>query len=327
MNALVNDNWIGREKIIVREASIATKTLLSLGRACWKQVRLGRGKPDVQQKAICGNTIFFAQPTADIPSMELPPPTDALIDSFNIILTRSVDDLRYAQWATVNRAEYMTIAGQRKQECATFAHVTLREDLATTRLPEDGIPEHIRCCTQHVDGADKAPVRMSGPASRAPELGKDDEAGEESDRGEGVVDDDQDAGAAQPGVEYVHDNVAESTIALDPVHDVAPVKMMQALQATLEAVSGHAKQVVKNEARAKIADNKDVLQPLLTKEADTPSSLWCWMCNRLYAPSMKKVAPCDPVATLAQANICTQTDANLLVFFNLTLAFCWCFST
>ena len=35
---------------------------------------------------------------------------------------------------------------------------------------------------------------------------------------------------------------------------------------------------------------------------------------------------CDPVATLAQANICTQTDANLLVFFNLTLAFRWCFS-
>ena len=138
LDALVNDNWIGREKINVREATVATKTLLSLGRACWKQVRLGRGKPDVQQKAICGNTIFFAQPTADIPSMELPPPTDALIDSFNLILTRNLDDLRYAQWATVNRAEYMILAGQRKKECATFAHASLREDLAKTRLPEAG---------------------------------------------------------------------------------------------------------------------------------------------------------------------------------------------
>ena len=263
LDALVNDNWIGREKINVREATVATKTLLSLGRACWKQVRLGRGKPDVQQKAICGNTIFFAQPTADIPSMELPPPTDALIDSFNLILTRNLDDLRYAQWATVNRAEYMILAGQRKKECATFAHASLREDLAKTRLPEEGIPEHILCCTQQVEGADKAPVRMSGPASRAPELGKDDEAGEESDRSDGVDDDDEDVGAAQPDVESVHDNVAESTIALDPLHDVAPVRMMQALQGTIEAVSAHAAQIAKNEKSVQIADNDGVLQPVV----------------------------------------------------------------
>ena len=110
--------------------------------------------------------------------MELPPPTDVLLDSFSIILTRSIDDLRYAQWAIVKREEYMTIARQRKNECATFEHVTLRDDLAETRLPEDDIPEHISCCTQYVDGADKAPVRMSGPADRAPEVGKNDEAGQ-----------------------------------------------------------------------------------------------------------------------------------------------------
>jgi len=73
LNALANDNWIGRERVHVREASKGTKMLASLGRCCWKQVRLGRGPPDLQQKAISGNTIFFAQPTADIPSMELPP--------------------------------------------------------------------------------------------------------------------------------------------------------------------------------------------------------------------------------------------------------------
>ena len=58
LNALVNDNWIGREWVTVREATVAAKTLLSLGRACWKQVRLGRGKPDVQQTAVCGNNIL-----------------------------------------------------------------------------------------------------------------------------------------------------------------------------------------------------------------------------------------------------------------------------
>ena len=262
LNALVNDNWIGRENVIVREASVATKTLLSIGRACWKQVRLGKGAPDMQQKGICGNTIIFAQPTADIPSMDLPPPTDALVDSFNIIFTRKLDDLRFAKWATVKRDEYMTLARQRKEECATFAHVALREDLATTRLPEDGIPDHILLCTQHVDGAEKAPVAMLGPASRAPELGKDEVAGEGSDRSDDDGDD-EDVDAAQLDTDYVHDNVAESTIALDPVHDVAPVRMMQALQGTIEAVSAHAMQIQKNETNAQIADHNGVLQPVV----------------------------------------------------------------
>ena len=73
--ACANDNWVGRERVHVRSATWATKTLASLGRCCWKQVRLGRpGDDAVQEKGLSGNTIFFAQPTADLPSMELPPP-------------------------------------------------------------------------------------------------------------------------------------------------------------------------------------------------------------------------------------------------------------
>ena len=45
--ALANDNWIGRERVEVREASEATRWLSCLGRMCWKQLRLGRGAPDV----------------------------------------------------------------------------------------------------------------------------------------------------------------------------------------------------------------------------------------------------------------------------------------
>ena len=63
--------------------------------------------------------------------------------------------------------------------------MTIQEEEAKTRLPKDGIPEHMRKCVQYVEGANRAPVRMLGPASRAPELGKNDEAGEESDRSDG----------------------------------------------------------------------------------------------------------------------------------------------
>ena len=97
--------------------------LAYIGRCCWKQVRLGKGAPDFQQKGIKGNTILFAQPTANIPSMELPPATDALVDSLSLAFARSTHDLSQAYWATVKRSEYMRIVRERKQQCATFAHV------------------------------------------------------------------------------------------------------------------------------------------------------------------------------------------------------------
>ena len=172
---------VGRESVHVRGVPKATKMLASLGRCCWKQVRLGKGAPDVQQEGITGNTILFAQPTAEIPSMELPPAHDALVESLNVVFSGKAHDLSKAYWATVKRAEYMQIVRERKRQCATFSEVSVREDLAATRLPEDGVPEHIRACMQPVDGADKAPVRLVGPASRAPEVGRDDEAGEGSE--------------------------------------------------------------------------------------------------------------------------------------------------
>jgi hypothetical protein len=61
--------------------------LASLGRCCWKQVRLGRrGDPATQERALIGNSVYFAQPTADV---EVPPPLDALVDSFDVIYTRN----------------------------------------------------------------------------------------------------------------------------------------------------------------------------------------------------------------------------------------------
>ena len=182
LDALANDNWCDRERPHVRAASKATKMLAPIGRCCWKQVRLGKGAPDVRQKGISGSTILFAQPTADIPSMELPPAPDAPVDSLNIAFARSTQDLSQAYWATVKRTEYMRIVRERKQQCATFAHVSVREDLAATRLPEDGVPEHIQCCMQSVEGVDRAPVRLLGPASRAPEVGREEEAGEDSEK-------------------------------------------------------------------------------------------------------------------------------------------------
>ena len=125
-----------------------------------------------------GNTIIFAQPTADAPSMELPPPPDAFVDSLNAISTRSLHDLSKAEWASVDREQYMRIIEGRKLQCPAFSNVQVRHDLAATRLPRVGVPEHISACAREVDGSERAPTHLQGPSSRAPETSCDDEAGD-----------------------------------------------------------------------------------------------------------------------------------------------------
>ena len=118
MNCCANDNWIGRERKHVREASAATNRLASRGRCCMKQVRRAKhDDPALQERALTGNTIFVAQPTADEPSLELPPPCGALVDSLNVIFTRSRHDLIKAEWASVEREQYMRIVRERKLCC------------------------------------------------------------------------------------------------------------------------------------------------------------------------------------------------------------------
>ena len=329
VDACANDNWMGRERAHVRNASRATKMLASLGRCrasgksrltlcsiipgvgggpywtdgrdgtgptdrdgwtdgetertgrdetrqdgtgrspgregggreihvpytsrcCWKQVRLGRASEETQQqKGLSGNTIFFAQPTAEVPSMELPPAPDGLVDTVNIILTRSVDDLSHAEWATVKRSEYMRIVRERKAQCPVFSEVKLADE---TRLPECGVPEHITACASTVEGAERAPSRLLGPASRAPEISKYEEADEATDASDSH--DDKDApvsarGACQPAdgqdagpdAAATGEGIAEASIAIDPTHHLEPAKMVQALRAQLDAVQAHAAKV------------------------------------------------------------------------------------
>ena len=120
--ALANDNWIGTERLEVREASEATRWLSCLGRCCWKQVRLGHGSPELQQKGITGNTIFLPQPFVSLSSsaLELPPGAHALLDMVSIAFTRSGGQLSQARWAQVNRSAYMKLVRRRQKECATY---------------------------------------------------------------------------------------------------------------------------------------------------------------------------------------------------------------
>ena len=99
-------------------------------------------------------------------------------------------------------------------------------------------------------------MRLRGPASRAPETGRDDEAGDASEEHS----DHEDCGDKHrdgPG-----DDEAEASIAVDRIHDVLPVKMMQSLQGNSLALESHAATIIRNEKTAKIEDRDGVLQPV-----------------------------------------------------------------
>ena len=63
---------------------------------------------------------------------ELPPPPDAFVDASNVIFTRSLHDLRTAEWATVNRKQYTRIIEERKLQCLAFSNVVVRRNVSST---------------------------------------------------------------------------------------------------------------------------------------------------------------------------------------------------
>ena len=304
LNAVANDNWIGREKLLVRNASRATHWLSSLGRFCWKQIRLGRGPPssgaaqpaeDVRQTGVTGNTIFFAQPTAEVPRMTLPPDEGDFQNSLNVLFTKNTQRLDDAEWAQVNRADYLQIVKLRKQECASFKDVVVDDAKAERELPESGVPPCLLATCQEVEGMDNAPVQLDGPASRAPEHSFNDDAGEASE--DDTSDSSSVASGEHPATEStaatplqkgqrcssrkaadtpsaslpttcaasladLDDGVAISSIAVDPVHHLQPVQMMQALQGQIELMHEQATAIAKNELQGKVADADGVLQPV-----------------------------------------------------------------
>ena len=63
-------------------------------------------------------------------------------------------------------------------------------------------------------------------------------------------------------LEDLDDSVAISSIAVDPVHHLQPVQMMQALQGQIELMHEQAAAIAKNELQGKVADADGVLQPV-----------------------------------------------------------------
>ena len=101
--------------------------------------------------------------------MELPPTADAVLEDINVLFTKSTHNLENANWSQVNRSEYLEIVRLRIKECAAYSHVKINETRAKSEISEQGVPFALLAAHQKIDGAERAPVHLSGPVSRAPE--------------------------------------------------------------------------------------------------------------------------------------------------------------
>ena len=225
----------------------------------------------------------------------------------------------------------MRIVRERKQQCPVYANVVLREDLADTRLPAHGVPEQIACCAQEVDGSEKAPVLLQGPATRAPEVGNNEQAGDESEEEEEESENEHAGTAAVKSDAEAHLEVAEASIAVDPIHDVKPVKLMQALQANICALQSHAATIVRNEKQARIASKDGVLQPVADEGGrqilqslilDMQSTARCFD-DRTQATVERAVAESDARLSICPTALAIPTQGPLDSFNARTYPACY----
>lgn len=63
------------------------------------------------------------------------------------------------------------------------------------------------------------------------------------------------------------DDIAEDAIAMDPTHHCQPVRMMQALQANLDALQKQVAKVIRSEKAARVEDIDGTLRPVTDEAA------------------------------------------------------------
>ena len=125
--ALANWNWGGREHPKYQNLSMATKSLLGLGKLIMRLVLL---KPtdntDEADKALVGNTILVAQPSPDMIAAELPPTEAEQASYFNLVYGPGASEhvsskLGKNKALTIDRQEYLECARIRAERCPLFA--------------------------------------------------------------------------------------------------------------------------------------------------------------------------------------------------------------
>lgn len=97
-------------------------------------------------------------------------------------------------------------------------------------LPAQGLPTQTAACAQGIHNSEGVLVRLQGPAPRAPDIGRADEAGDGSNTNPETKGSDR--VGCNPDMIAVED-LANAPLAADPIHKEKPARVPQALQNTI----------------------------------------------------------------------------------------------
>ena len=245
--ALANDLWVGRFCKEFSSLTTAEQMLLSLGRPVFRKVLLGRKgvSPDELQTALAGNSVFLAQPTGGVPTMELPPGPDALSDHVVVAFAgQTTVNLDKAHWALVRKPKYLQAAKHRKSVCPAFKDVKINDHTQSNILPEHGVPDSLLNCTLALPDVSEIKQYFPGLAGSDQKMTDQNHVGSEGDTSGSEA-------IGQVDTESKEDietkEVNEPIIALSSADDHDATLMFTAFQTKMQLLEEEAKKVAQNE--------------------------------------------------------------------------------
>ena len=255
--ALANWNWGGREHPKYQDLSMATKSLLGLGKLVARMVLLKpRDDTDDCEKALVGNTILVAQPSPEMIASELPPSETEQAQYFNVIYAAGAAEhgsstLRKKKALLVNREQYLECAQIRKERCPLFADTRINIVESGARLPATGVPTGLDQGAVHMESVQYFSPTLSGPATEGTPFRAQDNADEAEDaEPESHGDDSGDAGDADTGCSRALDSLvaeenanAEFLIGLDGTPDDDAMGKLAAARTKLNMAEDVAKRL------------------------------------------------------------------------------------
>ena len=123
----------------------------------WRKLILGKGDKDEQQQGITGNSILLAQARPDHVAASLPPPTEQLQDTFVVLFSRSIEEVKKSKMLIVHRQDFIDLVRTRQRVCTAYADVPLDEE-RVQHMPENDVPNDILACAQHLPETEKVNI-------------------------------------------------------------------------------------------------------------------------------------------------------------------------